>query len=516
MGTRNLDKEPIRHHRESHRRPHGADKSRKDSLDDRGMEEFIDSLEGTNIGARKHSTRVSPEDHKGKAKPVSTFLQDKEAQDKKDSLKDRRHSGHRHGEHLNKEHAPGCKHAHGDRKHKDHGHKEHPPRDHRRKEHSDGDPRHKKYSDEDHCPKEDQHGEHRHKKHPNGGHQNKPDGDHERKKHPNGDHQHKKPSDRDHRHGERPDEDHRHKKHPIEEHRHKEHEHGEHRHKEHHKGNPTTEKDFNNKIYESALLPFRETTGSPYKCKQSEIDFHHRGVFEKPNNGPFVSRMQATEEVMRWNDEKRAPPREELEMIRQLAVTVHDAEKNTLFHADIVVKAFADLDRVFFGGRLRGNVTVQWVREIARDEGEKGIYGETKPFRNGQCRITLNATKILLQRWRKVGNNSVASMFGTLLHEMCHAYDFVRCLNQKHVDAHDKCWQTMIGVIHDRCCRILGTWAIESWEPYKQHYFLSKEEEKSRKEALGSGIGGGKKYVGSERKGRRISGAHKGTDCVVM
>lgn len=497
MGTRNLDKEPTGRRHESLRRPHGADKSRKDSFDGGRQGEFVDRLEGMNIGGRKHATRVSPEDHNGKARPADSFWEDKGAQDKKDPLKDRRHGEQRHGEHRDKEHVPGRKPAHEDRKHKDQGHKEHPPQDHRRKEHGDGEHRDKKYPDEDHRPKEYQHGEHRQKEHA--------DGDHQPKKH----------SDRDRRHGERPAEDPRHEKHPNEEHRHKEHQPGEHRHKEHHKGHHTAEKEFNNKMYESALLPFSENRGSQYKCKQSEIDFHRRGVFERPNNGPFVTRMQATEEVMRWNDEKRAPPREELEIIRQLAVTVHDAEKNTLFHPDIVVKAFADLDRVFLGGRLRGNVTVQWVKDI-RDEGSGSIYGETSSFRNGQCRIILNATKILQQRWRKVGNNSVASMFGTLLHEMCHAYDFVRCVNQKRVDAHDKCWQTMIGVIHDRCCRILGTWAIESWEPYKQHYFLSKEEEKSRKEALGSGIGDGKKYVGGERKGRRISGAHKGTDCVVM
>ena len=498
MGTRNLDKEPNRRHHGSHRRPHGADKSRKDSLIGGGMEEFVDKLEGMNIGARKHSTRISPEDHKGKAKHVDDFWEEKKGQDKKDQVKDRRHSGHRHGEHRQKENAPCCKNAHEDRKHKDHQKKEHPPRDHRRKEQSDREHRHKKHPDEDHFPKEHQRGEHR------------------PKEHPNGDHQHKKHSDRDHRNKKHPNEEHPHKEHQHGEDRHKEHRHKEHPHKEHHKGHRTAEKEFNQKMYESALLPFHENSGSPYKCRQSEIDFHHRGVFQKPNNGPFVSRMQATEEVMRWNDETRAPPREELEMIRQLAVTVHDAEKNTLFHPDIVVKAFADLDRVFFGGRLRGNVTVQWVKEIDREERSSDVFGETSRFRNGQCRIVLNATKILLQRWKRVGNNSVASMFGTLLHEMCHAYDFVRCVNQRRVDAHDECWQTMIGVIHDRCCRILGTWAIESWEPYKQHYFLAREEEKSRKEALGSGNVGGKKHAGGERKGRRISGAHKGTDCVVM
>lgn len=402
MGQRDLNKEPLPRPHGSQRRPNGADKRRKDSLDDRGMKDFVDSLEGMNTGARNHSIRVSPEDRKGKAKRVDSFREEREVQDKKYPAKEDKGGGH-HGEHRQKKHAHDGKYADEDRKHKDRGHQERSPRDHR----------------------------------------------------------HKEPQHRDDRQEKRPDRDHQHDKHPDRDHRPKEHPDRDHRHKEPHKRHPLTEKEFNKKMYELALLPFRENRGTPYKCEQREIDFHHRGVFSTPNAGPFVTRMQATQEILRWNDEKRAPPRDELELIRQLAIVVHDAEKNSLFHPDIVVKAFADLDRVFFCGRLRGNVAVQWVEgieDLHDDEPDGRTYGETKSNRTGQCRIRLNATAILQQRWSKVGKNSVACMFGTLLHEMCHAYDFVRCpKRQGGVDGHDEKWQTMIGVIHDRCCRILGT-----------------------------------------------------------
>lgn len=396
MGPRDLNKEPPHRHHEPHRKPYGADRSRKNSLDDKGMKAFVDSIEGMNIGARKNSTRVSPEDHKGRAKRGDKIGEDKEVQDKKNPAKDDKYGGRRHGEMRHKEH------AREDRKHKDREHQEHLPRDHRNKERPDGDRRHK----------EQQRREDRQEK--------RPDREYRQEKHPNRDYRHKSP----------------------------------------HKPHPLTEKEFNQKIYSSALLPFHRNSGTPYKTSQSEIDFHRHGVFKTPNTGPFVTRMQAAHEILRWNDEKRAPPGDELELIRQLAIAVHDAEKNALFSPDIVVKAFADLDRVFFCGKLRGNVAVKWVEDIknGHDEKDGGTYGDTKPNRTGQCRIRLNAKAILLQRWSKVGKNSVACMFGTLLHEMCHAYDFVRCPKQKiGVDGHDEIWQTMIGVIHDRCRRILGT-----------------------------------------------------------
>ena len=59
-------------------------------------------------------------------------------------------------------------------------------------------------------------------------------------------------------------------------------------------------KKFGEMLYESALLQnFREDSGTPYPCKQSEIDFHQNGVFDKPNKGPFVSLLEATKEMIR-------------------------------------------------------------------------------------------------------------------------------------------------------------------------------------------------------------------------
>ena len=488
----NSYEEATYHHQGSHTTPqHALGRGTRDFVDgvpdhSHGMEDFVDSLQGTNMGSRHHSKHVKFEDSQDKAHYMDGFMEDKEARHAKYSHEDDHRKEHRHGEHRQ-----------GDQQHKQHQYHE---------------PRHGGHQHKEHHQKELQHHEHLHVEHQLNEHQHY--------EHQHNEHKHKEHQPKEHKHKEHQPKEHQHKEHQLKEHQPKEHKHKEHQHKEHRHEEERFKK-FNKKLYESALQPFSEKGGSPYPCKQSEIDFHQKGVFAKPNKGPFVSAMQATEEIMRWNDEKRAPPRDELAIIRDLTIAVHDAEKNLHFGPDLVIKTFADLDRIFFGGRLRGNVAVSWVSNLSH--GTRGAYGETEFHKPGSCHIRLSAEAILLQKWTKVGKNPVATMFGTLLHEMCHAYGFVRCPEESlRGDAHGKHFSTKIGVIHDRAVRILGTWAVEDWEPYKQQFFLPKDGEKSRKESIGGKYDSGKKYDGGERKhaGTRREeeswGTRKGTDCVVM
>ncbi len=270
-------------------------------------------------------------------------------------------------------------------------------------------------------------------------------------------------------------------------------------------------------MYQYALQHFSEKNGSRYPCKQSEIDFHYRGVFDKPNKGPFVNATQATQEIMRWNDEKRAPPQEELIIIRRLKNAIHDAKKDMRFAPDLLIKTVADLDRVFFRGRLRGNIIVKWVEKI------EGCYGTCGSQERGQPKIELSAESLLLRGWRRY--NPVDLMFSTMLHEMCHAYERVRCPSRKGVNGrkggHDVHFATKMRVIHDRVSRILGTSAIMGFEFWIDVELLSDKGEGSRKAGTG-GDDGGKKKDGGEKNfhGTKcrgpVWGSRKGTDCVIM
>lgn len=80
---------------------------------------------------------------------------------------------------------------------------------------------------------------------------------------------------------------------------------------------------------------------------------------------------------------------------------------------------------------------------------------------------------IFKQAWTKRTPNPFESMIGTLLHEMCHAYEDVRSPRDiESGDGHGKLFGTRIAVVHKRALRILGLWAIERGELHKQHHFF--------------------------------------------
>ena len=86
---------------------------------------------------------------------------------------------------------------------------------------------------------------------------------------------------------------------------------------------------------------------------------------------------------------------------------------------------FPDLDLVFFDGRLKGNVSVNWVSHHDVDVGF-GRNGITIPYarfgsnpEGGQCEIKLNASKIL--------RASEAKLFELIWMVLVHEMWFVQC-----------------------------------------------------------------------------------------
>ena len=120
------------------------------------------------------------------------------------------------------------------------------------------------------------------------------------------------------------------------------------------------------------------------------------------------------------NDERRRPSITEIDAISNLANVVGDSTYR--YHPDLVIKAFNDLDTVFFGGRLHGNVLVSWANsmECAEIERETGkFFGCTESRfseEKGQARILLNARGIFLNNVED--ENPLRAMFCTLLHEV--------------------------------------------------------------------------------------------------
>ncbi|CAF9925740.1 hypothetical protein IMSHALPRED_006774 [Imshaugia aleurites] len=299
-------------------------------------------------------------------------------------------------------------------------------------------------------------------------------------------------------------------------------------------------------LFQQAFQPFSENTGTPYPCSQADINFHHRDIFHKPNKGPFVSSHQATTELMWQNDASRPVPSAEQAAIERLLQLLSQAEYGPHLGPDLAIKTFSDIDLIFFGGQLRGNVTVQWRNHHTIGDAARvfGLCSYRRGVEEGQCRILMNASMIFGEAPRAMPFSSNEFMFATMLHEMCHAYEKVRAPRdiEKSNDGHGKLFGTRISVVHKRAMRILGLWAIGQWETTRQHHvFIPHCEAGWGEDGRGHDDGdreGGKGTHGSSGKrgggGRdnddrtisgkgRVRGAsgrpkrhHKGTDCIIM
>ena len=236
--------------------------------------------------------------------------------------------------------------------------------------------------------------------------------------------------------------------------------------------------------YNQAFLPLHTNSGTSYPCSQSDLDVHDTGTFQEPNKRPFVSPMVATRELMLHNHITRRVPPVELVAIDDLRDTVYMVEKRMDFGPDLAVKAFADLDLIFFAGHLRNNVRVRWVRasDHPRFAVSRGLWGATISLpERGKCLIILNADLLLRQNH---GEDPLRLIFGTLLHEMCHACQIVRCGHGEvgKRRGHDEFFCTRIAVIHQRA---VGDWERRVLQTVS--FFPGGADE----HGLGGGVGGG-------------------------
>ncbi len=243
-------------------------------------------------------------------------------------------------------------------------------------------------------------------------------------------------------------------------------------------------------LFNEAFQPFRQDRGTAYTSSQSEIDFHKRALFPSRNRGPFVNEADASEYMMHHNCLTKRIRTSEQAAIDRLAKVMRDLHKGGFkWGPDFAIKAFSDLDLVFFGGHLAGNGCVTWSSDETdarlgtptRDHGRLAIcLGVTEKRHGcgeqGQCRIVLNAEAIFSSYFQK---DPFGRMMGTLLHEMVHAYDYVRCPAAQELDGdglrHDAHFGTRISVVHDRAERLLRLRVIEEGEPYEQKIFFTKE-----------------------------------------
>lgn len=163
-------------------------------------------------------------------------------------------------------------------------------------------------------------------------------------------------------------------------------------------------------LLEEIARPVDAHDGTPYLCSQEDLDMVHQhpGL----NHRLFVSRSQATREVVGCNNLRRTLSSYETDAIRRLKHAIFNVSRSP-WGLDLIIKMFLDLDAVFFGGVLRGYVCVSWRARSFFPDAERSLGTTWSCSRPGHAVIYLNAEEIIL------GPNPFPNMCATMLHEMC-------------------------------------------------------------------------------------------------
>ena len=188
-------------------------------------------------------------------------------------------------------------------------------------------------------------------------------------------------------------------------------------------------------LYKEASKDVLLDSGTNYPCQQSDLDAtggltrkHYPGNrredqkvsrkewFPRENHGPFVSARQATLDVFQQNRTGRKNPSAVVIAATDRFHRAIDAacRDGLPWGPDLIIKAFCDLDIIFFGGKLRGHVCVRWLPDWSPPGTIK--LGTTCYLGKGKSAINLNADVIL--RSGKSPYDIFEEMFATVLHEM--------------------------------------------------------------------------------------------------
>ena len=183
-------------------------------------------------------------------------------------------------------------------------------------------------------------------------------------------------------------------------------------------------------LYEESVHDINPDTMTNYPCTQKELNASgganrqmaidkvtamNPRLFAHPNRGPFIDARKATREIFDHNDERRKPSATEDEAISRLFTAFGNAVHEP-WGPDLAIKAFCDLDKVFFCGRLKGHVCLTWMSERGVNSQGSEFYARTWYLGKGKCAMQLNAYMIFFRPY-DIGS-FFDQMFSTMLHEM--------------------------------------------------------------------------------------------------
>ena len=164
-----------------------------------------------------------------------------------------------------------------------------------------------------------------------------------------------------------------------------------------------------------AFQRVRRDRGANYPCTRGELYDAITPDHHPPRS--CVSPSQAAYEVYAHNRRGRNLGQAEYDAVRRLERATLDVyEARVDFTPDLILKAFCDLDQVFFLGFLRRNVYVDWrsASSFPPPHPRRLTMGHTETLDRGKAVIHLNADGI----FANTGMTPFVEMWRTTLHEM--------------------------------------------------------------------------------------------------
>ncbi len=166
-----------------------------------------------------------------------------------------------------------------------------------------------------------------------------------------------------------------------------------------------------------ALEPVRLNHGTLYPCSASQL---YDTITYNPRprrSSEYVSADEASREIQTHNALGRNLSRGEYDATSRLeSIFIACMSGRIRWTPDLIIKAFCDIDRVFFLGFLRGHVHVEWkpADSFSRRASNTVRFAATSPLAGGKAKISLNAYAIL----GSVGFPPFKYMWRVMLHEM--------------------------------------------------------------------------------------------------
>ena len=164
--------------------------------------------------------------------------------------------------------------------------------------------------------------------------------------------------------------------------------------------------------------PVHPNHGTRYPCTREDIAAAITANPRRRVMSELVSANRASHEIWAHNARGRNLGQSEYHAIIRLENFMRDFYSGRLrWGPDLIIKAFSDLDKVFFLGLLRGPVRVKWKSAAHFDPPTRHrvIYGKTEYLGGAKAVILLNADAIFGPYW---GLNPFKETWRTMLHEM--------------------------------------------------------------------------------------------------